>query len=339
MSDDTLLTRRGFLAMGAAFAATGLAGCGGLLGRGRRGVAEVSSATLAEWLHHPASTPLLIVHADDVGIARSANAATIAAFEHGVIDSASVMVPCPDFRSFASWARAHRYADVGVHFTLTSQPMERWGPVADTARVPTLVDGDGMFPVKWPAGRVVSLDELEIELRAQIALARELGIDLTHLDGHQHLVQLRGAGVFGALLRVARDERLPFRFARAWRTRAPYAEPAIETGTVPLERLIAISPGNATDAHWTEWYASEVRKIPPGLNELFVHLGIANDELRAVLPDSAPWGSAWRARDLAAISSEAFAAAVRDAGATRIGWRAVRDYLRWRSPAPANRPA
>ncbi len=324
MIGDGAVSRRQVLLAGVA-AAAGVAGCARLL-RGGAG----SPTSLAEWLGHPVGASLLIVHADDVGIAQSANAATIGAFERGVIDSASVMVPCPDFRQFTEWARGHRDADVGVHFTLTSQPLERWGPVAGAARVPTLVDSDGMFPARWPAGRQVSLGELEVELRAQIALARNLGLDLTHLDGHQHLVQLRGAGVFGVLLRVARDERLPFRFARAWLPHAAYAEPAIETATVPLERLIAISPGNATDERWTEWYASEIRKIPSGLNEVFVHLGIANDELRAVVPDTAPWGSAWRARDLAAIGSDAFADAVRHAGATRIGWRRVRDYLRWR---------
>lgn len=325
MNADTSLTRRGFLVTGAALATAGLAGCGGLFGRAGR---VERNASLTEWLGYSASTPLLIVHADDVGIARSANAATIQAFERGTIDSCSVMMPCPDFPPFAEWARARGDADVGVHFTLTSQPSERWGPVAGAARVPTLVDADGFLPMRWERGHAVDAGELEIELRAQVARARELGLDLTHLDGHQHLVQLRGAEVFGVLLHIARDERLPFRFSRAWLKQAPYAESSFATATVPLERMIAISPNEAADDQWTEWYASQVRKIPAGLNELFVHLGIENDELRAVVPESAPWGSAWRARDLAAIGSPMFADAVRSVGAVRIGWREVRDYLR-----------
>lgn len=319
------LTRREFLAAGASLAAAGLAGCGGLL---RRISSTRTGASLAEWLGHPPSTPLLIIHADDVGIARSANAATIRSFERRTITSCSVMVPCPDFAAFADWARVHPEADVGVHFTLTSQPSERWGPVAGASRVPTLVDADGMFPARLDRDRHIDPHELELELRAQVARARALGLDLTHLDGHQHIVQRRSAEVFDVLLRIARDERLPFRFPRAWVAQSPWGAQAFGSATVPLERTISISPNSATPDRWTAWYASQVRQIPPGLSELFVHLGIPDDELRAVVPDSANWGSAWRGRDLAAIESVALADAERDVGARRIGWREVRDYLR-----------
>jgi hypothetical protein len=285
-------------------------------------------SSLAEWLGHPATTPLLIVHADDVGIARAENAATIEAFERGAIDSASVMIPCPYAAEFAAWARGRPRLDVGVHFTLTSQENVRWGPVAGATRVPSLVDENGMLPVRWDASRPMNLAELEIELRAQVARARELGFDLTHVEGHQHIVQLRSAEVFATLARVARDERLPFRFPREWLERAPWGAATFGTLTVPLERMITIRPRDARDDQWTAWYAAQVRAIPAGLSELFVHIGVPSDELRHVVPDTGNWGSAWRGRDLAAVESAELAAAVRDAGAVRIGWREVRDYLR-----------
>jgi hypothetical protein len=194
--------------------------------------------------------------------------------------------------------------------------------------VPTLVEADGMFPARLERDHRIDPRELEIELRAQVARARVLGFDLTHLDGHQHIVQRRSAEAFDVLLRIARDERLPFRFPRAWLAQSPWGAQAFGSVTVPLERMISISPASATPDQWTAWYASQVRRIPAGLNELFVHLGIPDDELRAVVPDSANWGSAWRGRDLAAIESVDLADAERDAGARRIGWREVRDYLR-----------
>jgi predicted glycoside hydrolase/deacetylase ChbG (UPF0249 family) len=317
---DDAVTRRSFVAA-AATAAMGLAGCAHIP-RPRS-----PRARFDDWLGVRRDAPLLIIHADDVGIARSANLATTAAFERGAIDSTSAMVPCPDFPAFAEWVRAHPSADVGVHLTFTSQPTRRWGPVAGADRVPTLVDADGMLPVRWPVERVVSPRELELEVRAQIARARALGVDVTHLDAHQHVLQLRGEGPLEVLLRVARDERLPYRFPREWGGRTRGLERIVAT-TVPLERLIAISPGVASDDGWSEWYADRIRSLPPGLSELFVHLGIADDELRAVVPDSAPWGAAWRERDLAAVSSEAVARAVNESGTVRIGWRSVRDYRR-----------
>jgi predicted glycoside hydrolase/deacetylase ChbG (UPF0249 family) len=321
------VSRRGFLLTGAS--AVWLLAC-----RGVRGVGSATprgAPSLAQWLGHAADARLLIVHADDVGIARSANAATIEAFERGEIDSASVMVPCPAFPPFAEWVRSRaRMPDLGVHLTFTSQPSQRWGPVSGAAAVPSLVDKDGMFPTSWPTTRPVSISELKREVRAQIALARASGLALTHLDAHQHLLQLRGAELFDVLVGVARDERLPFRFPRAWASsRAPYAERRLAAATQPLERLIAISPGNASPDEWAEWYAAQVRGTPPGLSELFVHLGHPDAELRAVVPDSAAWGAEWRARDLAMLSSRTFTAALAERGVIRIGWSGVRDYQRW----------
>lgn len=318
------LTRREFLAASATLAA-GAVACRAAPPATRAVPSHVPS--LAEWLGHPATTPLLIVHADDVGIARAENAATIEAFDRGAITSASVMIPCPYAAEFAAWARGRPRLDIGVHLTLTSQENVRWAPVAGAARVPSLVDANGMFPVRFDASRPMDVRELEIEIRAQVARARELGFDLTHLDGHQHIVQLRSAEAFGALARVSRDERLPFRFPRAWLKRAPWGASTFGTLTVPEERMIAIGPRDATDDRWTDWYAAQVSAIPAGMSELFVHVGKPDDELRHVVPDTAHWGSAWRGRDLAAVESPELARAVREVGAVRIGWRAVKDYL------------
>jgi predicted glycoside hydrolase/deacetylase ChbG (UPF0249 family) len=323
MSTGHPVSRRAFLAAGAG--TLGLIACRGLRVPGVP--AARGTPSLAEWLGHPANARLLIVHADDAGIAHSANVATIEAFGRGEIDSASVMVPCPAFAAFAEWARGRPTApDVGVHLTFTSQPSRRWGPVAGAAAVPSLVDADGMFPAPLPASRVVDARDLERETRAQIALARASGLVLTHLDGHQHILQRRSAESLDVLVRVARDERLPFRFARAWTTSAPYAEGRLSGVTQPLERLISISRNSTTPDGWAEWYAAEVRDLPPGLSELFVHLGHADAELRAVTPDSGGWGAEWRARDLAMLSSPIFTAALAERGVIRLGWGAVRNY-------------
>ena len=75
---------------------------------------------LAVQLGYPPDAKLLIVHADDVGMCHSANVATMEAFQHEMVRSGSVMVPCPWFPEIAAYAREHSDADLGLHLTLTS---------------------------------------------------------------------------------------------------------------------------------------------------------------------------------------------------------------------------
>ena len=109
----------------------------------------------------------------------SVNVATMKAFASGLVNSGSIMVPCPWLSEIATYARANPQADLGLHLTLTSEWTQfRWGPVASRDRVASLLDKDGYFRLtESEAAARADPKEVELEIRAQIERARALVLE------------------------------------------------------------------------------------------------------------------------------------------------------------------
>ena len=178
--------------------------------RAQASAAGVEVKPLAARLGYPADAKLLIVHADDIGVAHSVNAATFKAFESGLVTSGSIMIPCAWLPEVSAYARTHSDADLGLHLTLTSEwATYRWGGVLGRERAPTLYAADGYFyPTESDAASHADVREAEAEVRAQIARARAFGIKPTHLDAHMRTLYSTRP-LFEMLLRVGREEGLP----------------------------------------------------------------------------------------------------------------------------------
>src|SRR5206468_8962519 len=147
-------------------------------------VSAQNQKTVAKRLGYPRDAKLLILHADDLGVAHSVDAASFDALDKGVISSASIMMPTPWVAEVAAYARAHPNADLGLHLTLTSEwETYRWGSVESKDKVPSLLDSAGTFPNEdAPVAKNAKQTEVERELRAQIERALGLGIHPTHVD-------------------------------------------------------------------------------------------------------------------------------------------------------------
>ena len=110
-------------------------------------VSSAQTRTAAERLGHPRDAKLLILHADDIGVAKSENAASFDALDMGAVNSGSIMMPTPWMTEAAEYARSHPDADLGVHLTVTSEwHTYRWGGLAPRDQVASLYEADGTFP-------------------------------------------------------------------------------------------------------------------------------------------------------------------------------------------------
>lgn len=269
-----------------------------------------AQSNLAEKLGYDTDAKLLIVHADDIGLARSVNVAVEQAFASGGITSGSVMVPCPWFPDFAAYYREHPTLDVGIHITLTAEwGLYKWGGVSPAGEIPSLLDERGYFhaTVEEVAAHAKP-EEAEREIRAQIERALAFGIRPTHLDTHMGSV-VATPELFEIYVRLGEEYGLPVMLPRNWPEDVPeeFAEylDAVAADRPLVDGLYMMMAHDSTKS-WAEAYGEMLAVVEPGLNQLIVHLGIDDTELQAVAVDHPDFGATWRQRDLEFVTSQTF---------------------------------
>lgn len=150
----------------------------------------------------------LILNADDFGRHASINEAVERGFREGLLRSATVMAGEPAFAEAVAVAKRNPGLGVGLHLTLVDSR-----PVLPEEEVPSLVWREGRFYPDHNAffkrfflGKI-ELEEVRRELAAQLAKAEQAGLQLTHLDSHQHLHTL--PGVIDIAADLAAEAKIP----------------------------------------------------------------------------------------------------------------------------------
>ena len=284
--------------------------------------------TLVERLGYGADARLLIVHADDLGLAPSVNTAFAEGHKSGLINSGSAMVPCIGFGEIAAFARSHKQADIGLHLVLTSANVaDRWGPVAPLAEVPSLVDQQGYFHERWTSATPINLEDVKRELRSQIDRAIENGLHPTHLDSHQYLLQKKNAKLFEIFIQLGRDYDLPLLISREWFAAYPYLQTLTAPSDIVLDRTATIGPMILPE-NWTDFYRNEIQQLPAGISEVLIHPAHDTKELQAFFQGREDWGAAWRQRDLDFFTSGDFSALLHDENIQLVTWGEIASRLR-----------
>jgi predicted glycoside hydrolase/deacetylase ChbG (UPF0249 family) len=285
------------------------------------GGAQSATRTVQERLGYPASARLLVIHADDLGMAHSVNRATFEALEKRWITSSSILVPCPWFAEVAHFAAEHPDADLGIHLALNSEwTGYRWGPVSRADAVASLLDKDGYLPLEETevVGKAKP-EQVERELRAQIDRARSAGIPLSHLDSHMATL-FRSPALLNVYLKMGPAYNLPLLLERTGADRSAWALSGAQPDAL-VDRVISLDAPGAPAAEWPAAYEKLLSPLPPGVYELIVHLAYDDDEMRGATWDHPNWGAAWRQADFDLVKSQRFRDFLRTQGFTLVGWK------------------
>ena len=293
---------------------------------GHRASSAGQARSVAERLGHPADSKLLIIHADDLAVAHSVDAASFAALDQRAVSSASVMVPCPWLAEVADYAKSHPDADLGLHLTLNSEwKTYRWGPVAPKDQVPSLLAPDGYLFGEGEGFRThARADEVEREIRAQAEQAMKLGIRPTHFDSHMGSLLLT-PDLFSVYVKVAHHYRVPFLAVRVSDERSNLLS-LLSDKDIVLDSVVIFDPCVPAD-HWTESYVKALQSLKPGLHEMIVHLGHDDSELEAVTVDHPDYGASWRQRDFNAVTSPEFKRALEENHIVLVRWKDLKKLL------------
>lgn len=286
-----------------------------------------------------ATDRVVIIHADDIGMCQATLPAYAELLEFGLLSSAAVMVPCPWFAHVAAFCADHPAVDMGVHLTLNAEwASYRWGPISTRDPATGLLDTQGYFHDRGDAVEAQAHPKaVAAELRAQIARARQAGIDFTHVD--THMGTLARPPFIQAYVDVALENQVPLLFARISEDGAQKERflldltdhglrlsRELEEQGYPLFDDIRALPLDDDPSDQLARAQQEIDELQPGLTMLLLHPSADTPELRALALD---WPS--RVGNLAVCQNPAWREYIRQAGVQVIGYRPLRELIRAQS--------
>jgi hypothetical protein len=286
---------------------------------------SLAQETYAEKLGYPKGKKVIIFHIDDAGMSHEANQGTILAMEKGVANSTSVMMPCGWVPAYMKYLQQHPTTDAGVHLTLTSEwKGYRWFPLSGREKVAGLLDAEGAMWSNVPdVVKHATADEVETEIRAQIARFRSFGVEPSHIDSH--MGTLFGSAAFmERYIKVGIQEKIPVMLPGGHATLIAKERnsPAQEiqqfqqvgkmlwnAGLPVLDDLFADTYGWKLPAGTpnteenlrkmkTQKYVELLREAQPGITMVIMHCAAPSDNFKEIT-DSWPtrYGDFWSMQD------------------------------------------
>jgi len=214
----------------------------------------------------------LIVRGDDMGYTHSGNEALIKCYKEGIETSIEIIVPSPWFPEAVKLLKQNPGVDVGIHLAITSEWENiKWRPLTNCK---SLQDSNGYFlPMAYPnknyPGKSITenkwnIQDLEMELRAQIEMALKYIPTITHVSNHMGFFNL-SPEVKALARQLAREYRIDIDLEENKVINVRYEGPS-KTSQQKIESFLKM-----------------LDKLEPGKTYWFIdHPGLDGEELRAV---------------------------------------------------------
>ena len=305
---------------------------------------------IAEKLGYEKDAKLLIIHADDIGIAHSINIASFYAYKNNAINSGAAMIPSPWIKEVAEFHKKYPEYDLGLHLTLTAEWKNyKWRGVSSSNEIPSLLNEYNEFYDNTSDVNInANPEEVRKELQAQIDYARSLGINPSHIDSHMGSIAVNKdlwrvyieVGYKNKLVSMATNSRVLNLFDEDF---------PVPDYIVPVNDIYMLYPEadrsfieNAAGEDfantlivndiykyedWFNLYSSKIKSLIPGLNVFLLHLGYDNEELRAVTVDHPEYGSLWRQLDFDVFNSDEIKKVLEDNDVKLVTWREIQKVV------------
>jgi len=281
---------------------------------------------LSQKLGFSEDTKLLIIHADDAGLSHSENMATIKSLEKGIVNSYSIMVPCPWFYEMAVFAKNNPRFDNGIHLTLTCEwENYKFGPVLPIKEVPSLVDENGYFYKKREQLRKsASAQDVKKELRAQIEKAINFGLKPTHIDSHMYSV---GASpeFFQIYRDLGKEYNLPIMISSQLMEMVGLnPDQIINNGDLTIEKAHFGIFEYFESGKLSDYYSKVFENLVSGLNIVLIHPAFDDNEMKGITLNHPNFGSEWRQIDFDSFTSPENMAKLKESDIELITWNDIR---------------
>lgn len=212
------------------------------------------------------TTRKLIINADDYNLTPGVSLGIVEAFKNGVVKSTTVMINMNCLDKNLKMLKDNPNLAVGLHVNFTCGK-----PVSKPSSIYSLVDENGNF---WRKPGIslpkAEFSHIRTEAIAQLKLAREYGINLTHIDTHHYYHN--DPETCELLAGIAKDEKL-----------------AMRSSTDRTRTIIKGGGLKTTDFFTDKFYGDEAvnqnileeifSALPEGTSELCCHPGYVDEKL------------------------------------------------------------